>query len=48
MSRMDKFPEIKGFYVIIDDASIRTSNKVQSMIEKKKEIWMYSPSSLFP
>lgn len=47
MSRMDKFPEMKGFYVIIDDASIRTSNKVQSMIEKK-EIWMYSPSSLFP
>lgn len=32
---MDKFPEMKGFYVIIDDASIRTSNKVQSMIEKK-------------
>lgn len=37
MSCMDKFPEMKGFYVIMDDESIHTSNKVQNMIKKKRE-----------
>jgi hypothetical protein len=29
---MDKFPEMKGFYVIMDDESINIYNKLQCII----------------
>lgn len=42
MSCMDKFPEMKGFYVIMDDESIHTSNKVQNMIKKKENMDVFT------
>lgn len=34
---MDRYPEVKGFYFITDNAPIHSSNEVNQMVEDRKE-----------
>jgi hypothetical protein len=47
LDEMDKFPEMKGFYIVMDNAPIHTSQDITTMIEARgyKAIYLppYSP-----
>lgn len=42
---MGKYPEMKGFYLIMDDAPVHSSNEVNQMIERRNKGYkcVYSP-----
>lgn len=47
LDEMDKFPEMKGFYIVMDNAPIHTSQDITTMVEARgyKAIYLppYSP-----
>jgi transposase len=43
MIEMDKFPAMKGFYIIMDNAPIHTSNEIEKMIISRGYRCIYLP-----
>jgi hypothetical protein len=43
MNCMDQFPEMKGFYIVMDNAPIHTADEIEEMISKRGYRSIYLP-----